>query len=62
MTRFVTNKEAMAMSIADSRINNYTVEELKQYAYDRMVDELVDEPEVVLENYLLSMAKEGSSE
>lgn len=62
MTRFVTNKEAMAMAIANSYIKNYTKEDLIQYAYDRMVDELLDEPESILESKMVKLAEQEGGE
>ena len=40
----LTQQEQLAITIANYRVQLYTKEELQQYAFDRMVDELIDEP------------------
>jgi hypothetical protein len=40
----LSEKEQVAISVANYRVQTYTLEELQQYAFDRMVDELIDEP------------------
>ena len=40
----LSEKEQLAISVANYRVQTYTFEELQQYAFDRMVDELIDEP------------------
>ena len=40
----MSEKEQLAISVANYRVQTYTLEELQQYAFDRMVDELIDEP------------------
>ena len=40
----LSEKEQLAISVANYRVQTYTLEELQQYAFDRMVDELIDEP------------------
>jgi hypothetical protein len=41
----LTQQEQLAITIANYRVQLYTKEELQQYAFDRMVDELIDEPQ-----------------
>ena len=40
----LTQQEQLAITIANYRVQLYTLEELQQYTFDRMVDELIDEP------------------